>query len=72
MDPETGASTCALGSHRCTKYIGNFTRKAAIKVNLIHPLYSQTKFLLLIIAREKFFCCITSNVAKRGKEEVKV
>ena len=29
MDPPTGASTCALGSHRCTPYNGDFTIKAA-------------------------------------------
>lgn len=28
IDPPTGASTWALGSHWWTKYIGNFTRKA--------------------------------------------
>ena len=25
MEPETGASTWALGSHKCTLYIGNLT-----------------------------------------------
>jgi len=30
IDPTTGASTCALGSHRCPIKTGNFTRKAII------------------------------------------
>jgi hypothetical protein len=28
IEPATGASTCAFGSHRCTINIGNFTRNA--------------------------------------------
>lgn len=28
MEPATGASTCALGSHKCAPYSGIFTRKA--------------------------------------------
>ena len=28
IEPATGASTCALGSHRWVKYIGSFTKKA--------------------------------------------
>lgn len=28
MDPATGASTCAFGSHKCTPYRGIFTRNA--------------------------------------------
>jgi len=35
IDPATGASTCALGSHKCTEYIGSFTINAIISI--IHP-----------------------------------
>jgi len=28
IDPDTGASTCAFGSHKWTEYIGNFTKKS--------------------------------------------
>lgn len=28
MEPATGASTCALGSHKCTENRGSFTRNA--------------------------------------------
>ena len=34
IEPVTGASTCALGSQRCTKYIGNLTKNAKIINNL--------------------------------------
>lgn len=30
MDPAIGASTCALGNHRCVEYIGNFTKNPMI------------------------------------------
>lgn len=33
IDPATGASTWALGSHRCTPYIGILTMKAAIIIS---------------------------------------
>jgi len=32
IDPETGASTWALGSHKWKKYTGNFTKKAKINI----------------------------------------
>jgi hypothetical protein len=31
IEPPTGASTWALGSHRWAKYTGNFTKKAVVK-----------------------------------------
>lgn len=30
IDPATGASTCAFGSHRCTRNSGNLTMNAII------------------------------------------
>jgi len=33
MDPAIGASTWALGSHRCVENIGNFTRNPTIVIN---------------------------------------
>ena len=55
IDPETGASTWALGSHKWTRNIGNFTRNA-INIDI---LYSQ-KFLidLFTITKEyrNIFC----------------
>lgn len=33
IEPATGASTWALGSHKCTRYKGSFTEKARINKN---------------------------------------
>lgn len=33
IEPATGASTCAFGSHRWVRYIGVFTKKAIIEIN---------------------------------------
>lgn len=33
IDPATGASTCALGSHRCVRNKGIFTIKAIIDIS---------------------------------------
>lgn len=52
MDPITGASTCALGNHRCTEYIGNLTKKAIHKINKIIVLLI---FLSKIILRSLNF-----------------
>lgn len=38
IDPAIGASTCALGSQRCTLNIGNFTNNPAIRINHINSL----------------------------------
>lgn len=35
IEPATGASTCALGSHRCVPYIGIFAMKAIINISQI-------------------------------------
>jgi hypothetical protein len=35
IEPETGASTCALGNHKWKKKIGNLTKKASIIINNI-------------------------------------
>jgi len=31
MEPNTGASTWAKGSHKCTPYIGSFTKNPRVK-----------------------------------------
>jgi hypothetical protein len=33
IDPATGASTCAFGSHKCTENNGSFTMNAVIIIN---------------------------------------
>lgn len=36
IDPATGASTCAFGSHKCTENSGNFTINAVIIINHVN------------------------------------
>ena len=38
IDPYTGASTWALGSHIWVKYMGDFTKKAKVKDRNTHKL----------------------------------
>ena len=33
MEPAIGASTCALGNHRCVENIGSFTKNPIIVIN---------------------------------------
>jgi len=47
IDPTTGASTCALGSHKCPKKIGNFTKNA--KIILIKNKFDTGILLLAIL-----------------------
>jgi hypothetical protein len=35
MEPTTGASTCALGSHKCPKKIGSFTKNAIMILRVV-------------------------------------
>jgi hypothetical protein len=42
IEPETGASTCALGSHKCTKYMGNFTINANLDIIIKKGLVCKT------------------------------
>jgi len=36
IDPATGASTCAFGSHKCTENRGSFTINAVIIINHVN------------------------------------
>ena len=54
IEPETGASTCALGSHKCTKYIGNFTKNARILINQRNLKVSTLKIILILIVSLQF------------------
>ena len=55
MDPETGASTWALGSHKCTRNIGNFTRNA-ININILYSQKFLTDPLTIIKEYKNIFC----------------
>lgn len=48
MEPDTGASTWAFGSHWWTKNIGNFTRKAVINIIIITGLLNKKLLKILI------------------------
>jgi hypothetical protein len=55
IEPAIGASTCALGSHRCTENIGSFTRKPPInmieqiELNLSSVGIINSVFIVIII-----------------------
>lgn len=68
IEPETGASTWALGNHWCTKNIGNFTKNAATIIIII-PLFrfKDRKFIINIFNVEPDFR-IKIIINSRGKE----
>lgn len=73
MEPETGASTWALGSQRWTKYIGNFTKKARSKAKLNQAeVLSELSKNIPNIDKDPVECQIIRVAAKRGKDEIKV
>lgn len=74
IDPATGASTWAFGSHRCVKYMGIFTINAMI-VMVHHTLVirvSISVLLLKIIDAECFLFMIIIRLTRRGRDAVMV
>lgn len=76
IDPAIGASTCALGSHRCTKNMGSFTKNPIIIISLIY-----SKYILLVGVTHKYGRLIIEcpeedismhNKINMGKEAVTV
>lgn len=77
IDPAIGASTCALGSHRCRPYSGIFTMNA-----IIHA--SHMKMLDQVVDIGSFQCCMIKkfrdpevfwmyrSATKRGNEPTRV
>lgn len=49
IEPDTGASTCALGSQRWTMYIGNFTKKARTLIIQRNLGVSNLEIILILI-----------------------
>ena len=74
IEPPTGASTWALGSHWCTKYIGNFTKKAVTEnIIKIGTLWTQLEFTeRKNIELEQFSWIIIIIVNNRGREAKRV
>lgn len=73
MDPETGASTWALGNHRWNKKIGNLIKKARIKNSLKNIFTSPVKPLkniiipILAVDLNNIKLSITSNKGREPK-----
>lgn len=59
IDPTTGASTCALGSHRCPKKIGSFTKNAVINLKVTIALKAFEFILYNHCLKKKIFLKIT-------------
>lgn len=71
IDPATGASTWALGSHRWVPYIGILAMKADISMIHINLGYSGKKFMLREnIFTELIFELISIIPIRRGREAV--
>jgi hypothetical protein len=54
IEPPSGASTCALGSHKWKKNIGNFTKKAKIMINhqILENLNTEENPIKLVLFKE--------------------
>lgn len=74
IEPATGASTCALGSHKWTEKSGYFTKNPAKKLNVIPVLKSLVLFLIRLnrVKSKNLVACQrlvkTIKQIKRGKE----
>ena len=73
IDPATGASTWAFGSHRWTKKMGNFTKKAIVKQiksipdHLLCVLILQHDIILKSALKNK-----TNIKISKGRDAIKV
>ena len=52
IEPVNGASTWALGNHKCTPYMGNLTKNADIVRNISIDLYKDHKFIGLRLMKK--------------------
>lgn len=75
IDPAKGASTCALGNHRCSVKIGIFTKNAAIvKIHQIARiwLFTGASHKDINIKSVWFLCKIRRSLIRNGSEAVTV
>ncbi len=76
MEPNTGASTCALGSQMWTPNIGSFTAKAIIKQKILKIVredrFSTLKFSAQFMLSQNLAFTIHSRILKNGIEAVRV
>jgi len=74
IEPVTGASTCALGSQRCTKYIGNLTKNAKIINNLYSGGIARPMVKIEIVLTLLFIDSMFNNtiIINKGSEAKRV
>lgn len=80
IDPATGASTCALGSHKCTVNMGSFTKKAVKHIIVRNPqvqpillLKTWIRNLFIISISDDLNSCEAHKIVKsKGKEAATV
>lgn len=71
IDPATGASTWALGSHWCRVYTGNFTKNAPI-ISRVSFWFKGSVMEGRMILRELLEFIIMKRAMRRGTEAVRV
>lgn len=72
IEPATGASTCALGSQRCSPNMGTFTRKA-IRQRMARTVFPLSGFFLNSgIDRWPVFLYRTMRAISSGRDLIKV
>lgn len=77
IEPATGASTWAFGSHRCIPYRGIFTKKAikhpAHQILSLHELRIMGwEYWRVSIESVPVLCCIRSRATKSGRDPANV
>jgi len=70
IEPDTGASTCALGSQRWTIYIGNFTKKARTLISQRNLGVSSLEIILILIVSLQL--TLNKIEISKGKEAKRV
>lgn len=77
IDPAIGASTCALGSHRCKPYIGILTMNATVhayhRIELGMENSMGFGFIIRVrICNVPILVCRYSRATKSGKDPTRV
>lgn len=76
IEPAMGASTCALGSQRCTPYIGILTMKAIMQAShnalLVRLVVFNLKVENIMRFRWSVELFMTSRAVNSGRDPIKV
>jgi len=71
IDPAIGASTWALGNHKCVENIGSFTNIPINKINhIMFDLISVGVNINIENIRDIELCCIYINIINIGRDAV--